>query len=180
MPELKDYLISSHEHNQMCQRYEENQMEVINSNMATPSKKFNETKLVWYPIEIIEQYIQYVKSAVDAKSGKKVSAIGIYLTAHEDIGAEDPATPRVYSRRMSVNLVPMIDKLTAEEQEESAGSEYSVLKHKPVIIGRRITEEGLNEEKLHIINNRSEFGNIENIDMILERGHNFPPPPSNG
>lgn len=179
MAKLNDFLISSKDHHTMCTNYESNQMKVINNKYhGVDDRDFHETKLVWYPLEIIEEYIQFIKGQVNAKSGKAVSGIAIYLTAHDDKGPENALGD--YSRRMTVNLVPTINTNNLEHYVEPESSDYNGFEHKPVIIGRKQVEGELEDEKLHIINNLCEFNDIENINMVLDRGNSIPPPPHNG
>lgn len=186
---LSDYLIDSMEHYRMCTNYLRKQREAIHKKFMPRKKwfqwgklktrRFNETKIVWYPLHILEEYIDLVKKTV-RKNGEDPSGIAFYFSAYPDVGAEKPGVSRgKYSRRMTINLVPTLDKASIQnlESDINDGDEYSNLHYRPVVYG---IKEGESESRLHLINKLEDFNKITNQNLILERGHSFPPPPTNG
>lgn len=169
MEQLNQYLIDSRTHFDMCQNYEVNQRDLINRNLHTPTRPYYETQLVWWPLHILEEYIALLKNEMPSS----LSGVSMFITANDAVGPENE--PRKYSRRLTVNLVPTVNKDEVNVKTNEA-DDYNGLDDLPVVKGRV----GDGAIQLHVIKNLADFNTIENENLILNRGHNFPPPPSNG
>lgn len=71
-PELKAHLITPEQGNILAAEYENNNYKIINQQRKTP-----DAKQIYYDIDVLEEYIQYVKA--EAKS-KGISDIGITVS----------------------------------------------------------------------------------------------------
>lgn len=151
---LSKYLISTKEASQMCKDYKENQY----CDLKTDVKA--ETLSVWYPIEVIEQYICYLKRIENSKGESVVDGIRFYFGAYPD--RDENKKTGTYGRRQTIIALPT--------KANKSKSKYEAKRHDDIYL----------DSKSHRVKkidpHKAKFKG-KNQNTALNMGHATPPPP---
>lgn len=154
---LSSYMIEAQRAVNMCLNYLGNHYKKFDN-----SKPIKETMCIWYPIEVIEKYVAYLKK-IENKDGEPVDGIRFYFGAYGDNGDENAGT-RNYSHRQTIFALPTISNGSSTKGDHD--------NHDSIYLDADSGE-------VRICDPLKGRLNAKNQNAALNRGHAYPPPPEN-
>lgn len=151
---ISSYIIETDKAVKMCSNFINNQYQQLKPPIE------EDTRSVWFPIKVIEDYLHYIKQ-IGIENNVDIDGLRIFLGAYGDNGKESDSE-RNYSYRQTVLFMPTIPS------SSPGNSEYS--KHNAIFLNKKTG-------KVDTIDPTTPIDGIENQGSTLNRGHAQPPPP---
>jgi len=163
---IKPYLITTERARDMRNFYINNQYDAITKSIPdgiTGQKKYVETEYVWYPIEVLENYIQYARD-IQKSTDTEIDGIRIYFGAYED-GSEMPDNEKEYYNRQTIIMLPTTPAPKERHVDKDENS-----KHDSIYLCSK-------SKKVKVIDLSDRKNDLSNQNSALNEGHAKPPPP---
>lgn len=165
---LSDHLISTNKALSMQSNFLRNQYADITNANELQTQRYVETKYVWWSVEVLEEYLSYLKELEKAHS-MDIDGVRFYFGSYnEGLETSDVGLTKKFKNRMGIFTVPTIPS-------ETINNEYEVMNHN----GIYISEQG----KVKVLQANTGFKNVDvrsSGNSIYMNGFPFPPPPPAG
>lgn len=158
---LKKYLIKTADAIKMQNRYKKRQYKILSD-----AEEFPETETIWYPIEVLREYLDYVEQEAE-KLNEEVTGIKFYFSAYPK-GKEKICKPK---NRLALTAFPTVSK--GKDEEDSTIKSCPHLAHDSFYIDSSRRK----KKRVKLLKTLKKEEMIFNQNTALGSGGPYPPPP---
>ncbi|WP_158847563.1 hypothetical protein [Algibacter sp. L1A34] len=126
---LQNHLISSAQGKEMFAEFNENRTKIIEGTLQEKYKDndFEDTKFIWYSLDEIKAYLQYIESIQKANPKQDVSGLRIYFAAYPNSKKFKSGKSIKHPKQQTVFMIPTVGVDLGEKKHKS-------MNHLPFII----------------------------------------------
>ena len=164
---LEEHLISVNQGTEMYHEFDENRIKVLAKTLKDKYKNpdFNDTQFIWYALEDLKAYIEYVEAIQKANPKQDVSGLRIYFGAYPDSGKFKDGKKIKLPGQQTVFMVPTV-------AIEGGSKEYNALNHLPFVINSKATN-SLNGDFKIIDDLMNSTSKKERLNLFYKKSQNF-------